>query len=103
MLFIAANPCPINRQMEKCTYFCCTCSTLKTFALRTIEYHFYELDFNGHSSHPARTFQFRDDAQAEKHAKRIIEDHDIQIWCGSRLVSTIRAEQWVRRTPPLVP
>ena len=58
---------------------------------QAIEYCYYELDCNGHISSPAKKFHFVDDAHAEKHAKRIIENRDIEIWCGSRLVTVVRS------------
>jgi hypothetical protein len=34
-------------------------------------------------------FECADDDSAVKHAQRLVDDHDIELWCGNRFVAKL--------------
>jgi len=53
-------------------------------------YRFYTIGPDGHIPCPAQSFTFISDARAVRHARRVVEDHVVEVWEGARLVATIR-------------
>lgn len=57
------------------------------------EYRFYKIRTDGHIAGPPPLVDLPDDSAAILEAKKVVEDLDIEIWQGSRLVARIVAEQ----------
>jgi hypothetical protein len=50
------------------------------------EYRAYTVGLDGHFL-KSDAFESADDQSAAKHAQQLVVDHDIQLWCGNRLVA----------------
>lgn len=53
------------------------------------EYRFYTLNKDGHIEAAATIHDLPDDAAAVGQAKRLVEDHPIEIWLNARKVAKI--------------
>ena len=52
------------------------------------DYRAYTVGLDGHFL-KSDEFVSADDDSAAKHALRLVEDHDIELWCGNRLVAKL--------------
>jgi hypothetical protein len=57
-----------------------------------IEYRAYLVDNNGHMSN-YRAFKSVNDAEAAVWAKQLVDDHDVELWSGSRFVVRLEHEK----------
>lgn len=62
-------------------------------SLRWSEYRFYTVGHAGHIERPSKVFLFLCDAQAVRHAERVVEDFDIEVWQGARFVAITHANE----------
>jgi hypothetical protein len=52
------------------------------------EYRAYTIGLDGHFT-KSDGFECADDDSAVKHAQRLVDDHDIELWCGNRFVAKL--------------
>jgi len=52
------------------------------------EYRAYTVGLDGHFL-KRDGFECDDDDSAVKHAQRLVDDHDIELWCGNRFVAKL--------------
>jgi hypothetical protein len=52
------------------------------------EYRAYTVGLEGHFL-KSDGFECADDDSAVKHAQRLVESHDVELWCGNRLVAKL--------------
>lgn len=57
------------------------------------EYRFYTIDKSGHITRPPEGHDLPNDAAANEKARRLLDDRDIEIWQGSRVVVYLVPEQ----------
>jgi hypothetical protein len=51
------------------------------------EYRLYKIAMSGHIKEPPTSHELPDDRAAVAHAKQILDDYDIEIWQGARVVA----------------
>ena len=56
------------------------------------EYRIYVLDDRGHSSQPPWTVTCGNDIEAQREARRVLDSHALELWCGERKVATIKPD-----------
>jgi hypothetical protein len=52
------------------------------------EHRAYTVGLDGHFP-KSDGFECDDDESATKHAQRLVDDYDIELWCGNRLVAKL--------------
>lgn len=56
------------------------------------QYRIYQLNDEGHSFRLPLFGTWRDDQDAIANARMLLDSHNLEIWCGSRKVATIKPD-----------
>ena len=56
------------------------------------EYHLYLIENDGHIREPAKVLDCEKDETAVDEAKKFLNDHDVEIWQGARMVAFVGSD-----------